>query len=73
MRASRSSPENRQTARLRRAFVFYLLEHEMSDQDADAAAKKLHGLGHSFWMKLDIRDDFERRHPSRRGSQSRMT
>ena len=52
MRASRSSPENRQTARLRRAFVFYLLEHEMSDEDADAAAKKVHGLGHSFWIKL---------------------
>jgi hypothetical protein len=52
MRAGKASPSNRREARLRRAFVFQLVESEMDDAAGDVAAKKLRGLGHAFWMKL---------------------
>jgi hypothetical protein len=52
MRAGRANPWNRREARLRRAFIFHLVESEMDDAAGDVAAKKLRGLGHAFWMKL---------------------
>lgn len=52
MRAGRARPSNRREARLRRAFIFHLIESEMDDAAGDVAAKKLRVLGHTFWMKL---------------------